>query len=182
MDTPFPRLRVMEIARDDSRVAIEGTVSVTRVGRETWVGDRHVGYLKRGDFLAPGRWHDGGDRWSFVLDRPADVSELEGASELEVLDGWWGASAELVLDQSLIWNTCQWTEAADHDHCAICWATISTHENGKHFAAERGGRVCAPCYRRFVGKRSLGFIPDAAGQGDAEDRPSAGSRSPSRCD
>jgi hypothetical protein len=101
METPYPTFRVTEITRDDSRVALEGTVSVTRVGRETWVGDRHIGCLKRGAFLAAGRWHGAGNRWRFVLDRPEHLSELEGAAALEVLDGYWGKRAELVLDQSL---------------------------------------------------------------------------------
>lgn len=174
METPYPTFLVMEIARDDSRVALQGNVSVTRVGRETWVGDRHIGYLKRGAFLAPGRWHDGGNRWSFVLDRPEHVSELEGAPALEVLDGYWGERAALVLDQSLVWHKDRWTDAADHDHCAICWASISTQENGEHFAAGCGDRVCAPCYRNYVSKRALGFIPVAAQQADAPDRPPAG--------
>lgn len=85
---------------------------------------------------------------------------------LEVLDGYWGDRADLVLDTSLIWNRHQWTDAADHDHCAICWATISTQEKSEHFAARypegRRDRVCAPCYHNYVSKRALGFIPGAA--------------------
>lgn len=171
MNTPFPMFCVMAVARDDSRVTLRGSVSFTRVGRETWVGDRHVGYLKLGTFLASGRWHAGGDCCGFVLDRSEHLSELDGTPTLEVLDGYWGERAELVLDESVTWSASSWTDAADHAHCAICCTTVSTQENREHFAAGRGDRLCAACYRNYVSKRALGFIPSAAQHGDAAGPP-----------
>ena len=169
VDNSFPTFRVMDVVREKSRVSLQGDVSSIRVGRETWVGDQYLGYLKHGAFLAPGRWEDRSGVWSFVFDRPDDLAELEGTSEFEVLDGYWGERAELVLDRSTTWNHEKWVDTADHDHCVICWATIATFEHDDYFAGSSGDRVCVPCYRNYVSQRALGFIPSAAQQGDAAD-------------
>lgn len=180
MNTLFPRFSVAAVSPSPPRARLIGSVSSVRFGRETWVGDRYLGYLKHGSFLAPGRWHLGKDHWEFALDQPQHLNDLEGIPELEVLDGYWGERVALVLDARAKWTTDQWSEKVGHEHCTICWATISESENRDHFVATSGERVCAPCYREYVSSRSLGFIAAAAQQGDATDRPPAGRRSPER--
>jgi len=91
-----------------------------------------------------------------------------GSSEFDVLDGYWGDRAALVLDSCLAWVPDEWTQADDHDHCAICWAHIYVTENRDHFASSTGKRVCAACYD-YVRSRSLDFITAAFRQADAAD-------------
>jgi hypothetical protein len=154
----LPRFHVQEIARQGASVILRGTVSSTGVGQETWIGDRYLGYLKRGDFLAPGRWHAAPGGWDFTLEREEDLGEINGARDMEVLDGYWGERAELVLDTGIVWKADRWTTPGDHDHCAICWATIADRDNADHFVATTGARVCCACHRDHVGRRGLGFI------------------------
>jgi hypothetical protein len=82
---------------------IIGTVTRTTHGRESWIGDRWIGYLVMGTRLVAGRWHARGNNWEFV---PDDLNLVEGVlahPESEVLDGYWGERAELVLDETSSW-------------------------------------------------------------------------------
>ena len=166
MSIALPTFHVQDIARRGSSVTLRGTVSSTGVGLETWIGDRYLGYLKRGDFLAPGRWHAAQGCWDFALERHEHLGEINGAQNMEVLDGYWGERVELVLNTGITWTAERWTKAADHDHCAICWATIAAVENADHFVATTGERVCAECHHNHVGRRELGFIYPRGGSRD----------------
>ncbi len=157
--TSLPTIRITDIVRDQPRVSVIGVLSSTKMGREVWVAERYLGFLKLDDLLVAGRWHEHGDRWEFVLEDGEQVDEFAGVTELEVMGGYWGGLAELVFDTRLEWREDRWSDPDDHDHCWICWATIATTENREHFVATpTSERVCKPCYQAFVSKRSLGFL------------------------
>jgi hypothetical protein len=155
----FPIFHVAGNRLDERGTILFGSVSSTEFGNETWIGDRWLGYLKYGDALLYGRWYSYGQNWEFALHKP---NTLLATNEYQILDGYWGERAELVLNKDIVWQPQQWTVPDDHDHCAICWSTISTFENQAHFIASTGERVCAPCYDAYVRTRALTFIPVAA--------------------
>jgi hypothetical protein len=169
MNSTFPVFRVGRVVSAESRARLSGAVTATRRGSETWIGDKHWGYLKRGDLLVRGRWHAASDHWEFVLEQGADINLLEGATEVEVLNGYWGERAQLVLATSLSWQSDVWLDEADHDHCAICWATINVFTHREHFRASSGERICACCYGDYVKRRSLAFIEGVAQQAHEAD-------------
>lgn len=158
MCAEFPKFRIAETVATDTVVKLIGTITATQWCGQRWIGERYYGYLKHGDFLAEGRWAALNDRWEFTLARPTDVEGLDGASEVDVLDGYWGERAALVLDSGATWGAETWPADEDHDHCAICWAKIWERENREHYSASDGVRVCPACYRSFVERRDLGFI------------------------
>ena len=137
-------------------------MSSTALGSETWVADQYLGFLKHGDSLFPGRWHSAGENWKFALDKSQTNEALPASDEFQILDGYWGERVELVLNTNVAWQPERWEVQDDHDHCAICWATISSIENQTHFAASTGERVCNACYEGYVRTRALTFIPVAA--------------------
>ena len=154
----LPTFKVIERHSDE----IVGSVSSTQLGDETWVADRYLGYLKQGDSLFFGRWHAAGQDWKFTLDKSETNEDLPASDEFQILDGYWGERAELVLNTNLDWQPDRWEIQNDHDHCAICWATISTIENQTHFCASTGQCVCNACYDSYVRTRALTFISVAA--------------------
>lgn len=169
--TLFPVFRIIAGAEPASASGLLGVVSSTQLGGETWVGDGCLGYLKCGNSLVLGRWHRRGERWEFVPGRLEHLAPLRGVTEFEVLDGYWGERAELVLDRALAWTHDEWSTEGDHDHCAVCWAAISRTENRGHFVSSSRQRICEPCHRDYVSTRSLGFVTPAPGPGgEAEAR------------
>ena len=150
----FPTFIVIERRTDE----LVGSVSSTKVGGETWVADRYPGFLKHGDSLFPGRWHSAGENWKFALDKAQTNESLPASDEFQILDSYWGERVELVLNRRIVWRDNQWTVPDDHDHRAICWATIAVGENQNHFVATTSERVCRSCYEAYVSTRALTFI------------------------
>jgi hypothetical protein len=47
----------------------------------------------------------------------------------------------------------------DHEHCALCWATISPYAEPEGYVDDEWGKwVCCKCYDNYVSKHDLGFI------------------------
>ena len=157
----FPTFNVVERRASDNGVSLFGAVSSTQFGNETWIGDLYLAFLKSGDLLVYGRWHIDGERWQFTVDASKTSEHIPADNSFQILDGYWGERAELVLDRNIVWRRELWQAQDDHDHCAICWETISSIENQTHFAASTGERVCNACYEAYVSRRALTFIPVA---------------------
>ena len=151
----WPTFSVVEVLTDGSPV---GSVSFLAVGKETWVGDRHIGYLKLPDALVCGRWHTHDRCWQYAPDVAATFSVGDTFS---VLDGYWGERVLIATDPTLDWPPAVWTDANDHDHCSICWATISTAAEPHYYTNPTPDSVCATCYRQYVSQRDISFVPVA---------------------
>ena len=116
------------------------------------------------------------------------VSDLEISNCYLVLNGYWGERAALVLTPDNRWAKTPFipskanavhipgsgtvmTDAGkplsaqkdervwDHEHCAICWATISEHPNTQSYGYRNQDDiwVCQNCYQKYVVKRSVEF-------------------------
>jgi len=104
-----------------------------------------------------------GDRARLVLDEKrkwqkiyfkstdADKFKLNGAIGLQQVGNELPDGAERI---GLV------KEGWDHEHCYICWQTISETEvnNEFGFVDENNNWVCQECYSEFIEKKSLGFI------------------------
>jgi len=151
----LPRFHVHKVESEPLRLV--GRLSSTEYGSEKWVRPGWLGDLRVGNRFVTGRWAEANPLWTFS---PKDANALQTIGELrefEVFEGYWAERAELVLDESLNWADTAWTDSSDHDHCRICWATISSKENTRHFAASPSSRVCLSCYSLYVKPRSIDF-------------------------
>jgi hypothetical protein len=93
------------------------------------------------------------------------------------IDGYWGERAHLVYDSSREWRKVKFvpqdatryhsdgtTEIVeggwDHEHCAICWQTISPNELGNEYGYQdqNDSWVCQTCYKQYIVPKSLDFI------------------------
>jgi hypothetical protein len=156
MEWAIPRFRVLR--REPSKGSLVGQVTTERVCEEIWIGDRYIGYLIIEDALIEGRWHRVEEGWSFIAGSfEALPSKLP--QECSVLDGYWGQRAELVLMTAPVeWVWTAWTDADDHEHCSICWATIYTGAPDYLLHPSTGAACCVPCYDAYVVPRDLSFI------------------------
>jgi len=58
-----------------------------------------------GGKLVRGRWHHGGgDLWKFEPDDRNQLNAIQATPEWEILDGYWGERAEIVLDATRRWD------------------------------------------------------------------------------
>jgi len=183
----YPRFRVVETQEEDE-VTLLGSVTTTEYGRQTWIGDGWLGFLLRDGKVIPGRWRAHGQQWAFVLERRQDIDSFRCEAQWDVLDGYWGERAEIVLDTSRQWRKrrfelsdavefrsekgrwrVRWdgTEPGegklikggwDHEHCAIRWETIDVGGQPEAYFSEPNTWVCEDCFNRFVIPKSLSFI------------------------
>lgn len=105
------------------------------------------------------------------------TSVLSSNTDCEYLDGYWGDRAELVFSQTGDWIrteffprdcvTCYPDGSTklnpggwEHEHCEICWETISQHTDHQHFGYRNPNDdwVCEQCFRSYVEPKKLGFI------------------------
>jgi hypothetical protein len=151
----FPRFRVHKIERAPLRLI--GELSSTQYESETWVQAGWLGDLRVGNRFVRGRWAEAGSSWAFSPENTSALQTIGSVRDFEVFSGYWGERAGLVLDQTLGWREPVWTDPNDHDHCRICWATISSNENTRHFAASPALRACSACYSSYVQPRKIEF-------------------------
>ena len=185
----FPVFVVAEGAVGETG-GVVGRVTRIQHGRDTWIGDKYLGFLKAGTKLISGRWHRQAELWAFVPDDEGEADAIRGRSEWDVLDGYWGERAELVLDQARRWHRAaipktdairfggsdSWQRPAtaadiekgtgevipggwDHEHCALCWETLGRGGQEEGYVSATRTWVCERCFRDFVERGSLGFIP-----------------------
>jgi hypothetical protein len=185
----FPVFHVRQGAMEQS-AGVVGAVTRTTHGRETWVGDGWIGFLKGGGAtLIAGRWRQEADFWVFTPEDPDNVAAIRARPEWDVLDGYWGERAEIVLDQTHQWHRTRFQPADavrvqgpagvwfrrkidgdtgagevikdgwDHEHCAICGETLGLGGQPEAYVSGQRIWVCGGCYTHFVEHGSLDFIP-----------------------
>ena len=118
---------------------------------------------------------------NLILDNPYQIQVGE---TYPYVGSYWGERVELVLDNGRTWTrTIFHADAAvrgaggwirrleptdvgvevipgawDHEHCAICWATISTHEQAEGYYDGKNDWLCVPCFQQYVEPHSLAFV------------------------
>lgn len=156
----YPHFTVARVVTDAEGTCLIGTASSLKFGREQWINDGWLGFLKIESVLIKGRWRRIGQSWEFRLSHQTDVEWMEKFSELEVLDVYWGERAEIALNEKRHWKRSAFkaTAGCDHYHCEICWAKIWEPENREFMKSQDNVNICLSCYERVVIPRSLEFI------------------------
>jgi hypothetical protein len=185
----FPKFRIIEIQEGDE-VALLGSITTTEYGNQTWIKDGWSGCLVLEGMAIYGNWRAHGKQWTFIPENRQTLDLFKRGAQWEVIDGYWGERAEIVLDMSRQWRKVRfepsdaaefrgakdrwWTKAPgpkpgegelikggwDHEHCAIQWETIDERQPVAYFS-EPDTWVCEDCFNKFVLPRSLSFIPEA---------------------
>ena len=99
----FPTFQVTERVPTETP-GILGKITRTTHAGQPWVGDRWLGFLMAEGRLVAGRWYQRGDLWEFGPDHVDDLATITARPEWDVLEGYWGEGAELVLDQARRWT------------------------------------------------------------------------------
>jgi len=167
-EAQLPQFTITEV---DSAGTYVGDITGTMVGEQRWIGDKDIGYLTTdlNDHAAyvRGCWSEpvGGSNtgWRFTPAKLADlnqsVSTFSVDETLHTLDVYWGERAIVCLNSALTWNEKTWIDPADHDHCFLCWATISATEGSLYFDSSDIEVACENCFQQHVVKKDLSFLP-----------------------
>jgi hypothetical protein len=150
---------VFRVAPGEGSDIASGTVTRTTQGDETWIADRWLGYLKAGDEMIAGRWYQEGDHWKFAPADRKDLERIHARPEWDVLDGYWGERAKLVLDRTVPWRKACVSEEHNHEHCAIDSEKLGVGGQPEGYVNAQEIWVCEQCFRKFVEPGSLDFIP-----------------------
>jgi len=171
----LPILTVSEVKPDSPQ--IKGEVS-----RWHWVGEGHIAYLYLNeDRFIEGKFRsvdESSKRVSFAIKNPDYIPEVKPGESIPYFDGYWGERAIIVLDHSLEWNETSFKvrdavfhykdgttkvepDVWDHEHCAICWATISENDNQRYMKSSQDDYVCLNCFRNYVEPKNIDFIQEA---------------------
>ena len=157
----LPTFTVTEIKGADSTPKARG-----KVNRRQWIGEEHICYLcVQPNHLLEGKFKDV-RKWrkqvTFVPTRvPADFSFQIGAC-YPYFDGYWGERAAIVWDDTLQWQEDKFVskEQGDHDHCGICWSTISDRCNQHFMKSSQNDVLCIKCFMAYVETKSIDFVED----------------------
>jgi hypothetical protein len=98
-------------------------------------------------------------------------------STYPLLDGYWGERVKIVLDASRKWKRVKFKPRDgimhyndgrveeikggwDHEHCKICWQTISAFEDEENFGYVDQADIwlCQSCYKKYKIPKSITFV------------------------
>ncbi|MCP3929739.1 MAG: hypothetical protein GY705_11630 [Bacteroidetes bacterium] len=158
----YPVFQIIEVSTKNDTTILSGTLDRIKQGKENWIGDCFIGSLMKGKIIAFGRWFKKeNDVWEFHFDKEEKGKlHLEANESIYAIDGYWGERAEITLDETIEWKKCLFfTEGNwDHEHCAICWSTISENENQEYFIGNNKHPICIECYRNHIQPRDISYI------------------------
>jgi hypothetical protein len=157
----YPKFKIHKVKEEANGLELVGNLSSDSCGNEKWIDDNWLGYLKDNDFMVYGRWHKDNGEWKFfVKSEDASGVDFTVGQEVTVFDSYWGERVELVLNRKIKWREAIYKAKVnwDHDHCAICWATISEIENREYMLGDDRVEICLSCFESYIKQNSFGFI------------------------
>ena len=159
----FPKAIIKDIKRVEGTDIISCRLDSTAYKfphkEQKWVDDDWLGFLLKDNVLFYGRWHKTeNDVWDFVLLKQYDINLFQCGEVLDILDGYYGERAEIVLDKTRTWKQELYTNQENHDHCNVCWATIDTKSEKNFMKSDKNDVVCMKCFKEYVKINSLNFI------------------------
>jgi hypothetical protein len=156
----YSKFTIKERLDNRGRIELLGQLSSRQCREQQWIEDRWLGYLQHQERIFYGRRHKAGDLWRFTFEQGYEEVKLQPGRELIAYDGYWGERVELVLNKEIEWQEAQFKVRGewDHDHCAICWATISEEVNREHRLGGGKDAVCLSCFENYIRRKDIGFI------------------------
>jgi hypothetical protein len=157
----FPTFKINQVIKADKGLELTGNISSDSFKGQKWVDDNWIGSLRIDNLIVFGRWHKQNSDWKFRVDfEDSSKVNFSVGQEVELIDGYWGERVELVIDKNIKWKEAAYsaTDRSDHDHCLICWATISEIENRQYMLANERTAVCLDCFETYIKQDSFGFI------------------------
>jgi len=171
----FPTLKVVRSTGVDGRLRLEiELISITKsIGEQYWLY-----ILLPDEKIIEGRLSDvdlKGMKCNFTSEIAGIDIEIKPGI-YEYLDGYWGERAAIVLDSRRIWNKVFFKprdaiktmlqsgdqklvkDGWDHEHCCVCWATISRNEQSCYMVSDKKDCLCLSCYENYVAKKDLSFV------------------------
>ncbi len=132
------------------------------VSRWCWIGEEHIAYLLLDDgSCVEGKFlnvSEADQSASFAFKNPDAALRVKPGESVRYLDCYWGERARIALDPSLDWKLQVSPHGNTHDHCEICWATISEEDTPSYMKSSGDNSVCLDCFRNHVEARNLDFI------------------------
>jgi hypothetical protein len=164
----FPLFKVSKLIEVHEGIGLLGVLNTVTFGHDCWVDKNWLGYLRTGSVLIKGRWSKADDLWMFSCKTDSEI--ITQGNEFEVFDSYWGQRAEIALNENRYWTHKSYQAKPDwtHDHCDICWTTISELQNREHMQSDDGFQICLDCHMRIVVPRTLDFICES-GKAPSED-------------
>lgn len=155
----YPTFKITEIIDNPNGLEIKGNLSSVTYKNEKWIDNDWLGFVKDGNSMIYGRWKEDDSDWKFFV-KQEDIleSNLQVGKEVIVFDGYWGERVEITIDKNINWQESIYTTKDNHDHCFICWKTISKFENQKFMLGDYRIKVCLECYKQFIKPSNLDFI------------------------
>jgi len=160
----YPVFTISKIKEEGGILYAIGLLDRTEQGKEKWINDGWVGSLKSGSKVAFGRWSKENELWKFKFDEEEKKKiEIIPGELVFAIDGYWGERVEITLDESIEWKKSEFYSEGqwDHEHCAICWASISEYENTNYYLGNERHPICTECYHNYVKIRNISFVPIA---------------------
>ena len=152
-----------------------------KVYRWHWVGEGHYAYLYLGDDkFVIGKFcnvEESNKITSFTFEEPDLVPDIKPGDSIQYFDGYWGQRAKIVFDHTLDWQKTLFEPhdtiaiypdgtkedmpgGWDHDHCEICWATISKNKNQNFMNSDQDDCVCLACFGDYIEPKNIDFIKE----------------------
>lgn len=157
----FPTFKISEVIKAEKGIELTGNISSDSFNGHKWVDDKWAGSLRVNNSIVFGRWHKQNSDWKFVVDaEDSPKANFSLGQKVELIDGYWGERVELVIDKSIKWKEAAFsaTDRNSHDHCLICWATISEIENKLYMFANERIPVCLNCFESYIKQGNFDFI------------------------
>ncbi len=157
----FPHFKVAKRVMDSEGTCLIGTLDTVKYGREFWIKDNWIGYLRIESVFIKGRWNRIGELWYFRIPSQVDADRIKERSEFDVFPSYWGQRAEIALNDNRQWKRTvfQVVGNCDHHHCDICWIKIWLPENREYMRSDDKLNICLSCYERVVVPRSVESLP-----------------------
>ncbi|MEW6026128.1 MAG: hypothetical protein AB1599_02385 [Planctomycetota bacterium] len=153
------------------------TIFDIRVNKWKWIAEDYWAFILLDDYsFIEGQFKDVNQKKltaKFITKIKID-NKIQCNKFYPYLAGYWQERAEIVLDKSLRWSPVNFeprdaikhkndgsTETIkngwDHEHCNICWATISLHENTSYMKSNKNHDICLECFEKYIKQRSIEF-------------------------
>ncbi len=141
------------------------SISLPDSASATFIPEKKSGQLHIGQKLA---WFDGywGERAAIVLDKTMEWRrELFKSSDVmqyrsgnSIIRGPVGQQPTFPVEGEGVLVPGGW----DHEHCLICWQTISEYEQPYGYKNRNEGWICEECFHHYVESKSFGFLDEKA--------------------